>query len=143
MNKIENTPVNKIRFVAQYYDVIGKPNLAVIRYPNEEPHEWDVVSENIEYVQYLKLTPLSQISEEDAKAIGFNFPVGFKNVDIKFTPNDYNHHWVATFNGYGGRKEGYLTYKDFCYLISKGYYLGDGTEVEYGWVKLKEGGQGE
>lgn len=26
-----------------------------------------------------------------------------------------------------------------CYrlLISKGYYIGDGTEIEYGWVKIK------
>lgn len=75
-------------------------------------------------------------------------------------PSDYNDHradgwkheieidrhdgerWIAsTYKGQISSKRKVtandLSLKEARYLIERRYYVGDGTEIEYGWVKLK------
>lgn len=62
--------------------------------------------------------------------------IHYESSEIKFT-------WDYLKDGNIGTSERHCpnAFKAYQYLISKGYYVGDGTEIEYGWVKLKEESQ--
>lgn len=132
MKKTANTLENRSKFFALYWrQKVGfskyKIRLAINR-------------TNISHIEYLELTPLSEISDEDLNNINFQFPMGRDGVDIYFTENNYTFHWRASKGTQV--KEGHLILKDFDYLRSKGYalpYLDLSVEdlIEYGWIKIK------
>lgn len=138
MNKLENTLENKARFFALYWG----QEVHYYRLRKLTPFKKHEV--NGSTYGYLVLTPLSQISEEDLKAISFNFPDGTEGIEFDFQPNNYKFHWKAK-KGINV-KEGYLTLKDFDYLRSKGYALpfhnlSVQDLIDYKWVRLKDLGQ--
>lgn len=140
MNKLENTPANKARFFAQYWGV-NDWNLAVVRHPHEEEFSWYVDGEDINHIKYLNLIPLSLISDEDAiEALSYMKMGGGYGYDTlldycnknKYSDDQKVNYFKANLPYY---KDSYL----LCmFLISKGYYIGDGSEVSFGWVKLRE-----
>lgn len=106
---MENTLENKAKFFAQYWgQKCGKNQYCNL----------SINKSNILNITHLELKPLSQISDENAKKLGFTNSRDFLAVGNK--DNRYN--------------------VDF--LRSKGYalpYMDLSVEdlVEYGWVKLK------
>lgn len=119
----------------------------------------NTIENHIISVSYLHLKPLSRIEIEDAievaKILDFHDGVGCvvyhqpRRVSIYDKYNDEPHrinvlyifHHLEIFsldeegNVFQYDWERLIRVSDF--LRSKGYYLGDGTEVEYGWVRLK------
>lgn len=162
MNKLENTLENKAKFFGQYLgqNIImakhsDKPQLIERIWYNFLPKEC-----------YLLLTPLSQITDEDAIEVA---KIVCKRHNRHYKPEEISYELMSDkpyvvllvkgiarfvvqitsdgiafidFNLGGCGEIHYYCpgqYQATQYLISKGYYLGDGTEIEYGWVKLKGG----
>ncbi|MFD2961595.1 MULTISPECIES: hypothetical protein [Olivibacter] len=122
MNKLENTSENKARFFALYW---GQPVFI--------GHKLEVVNENYISPIYdssiLELSPLSQISDEDAE----------QTVQSGLTVEFFENGWKTK-----GTKV-IFAYKPHMvdYLRSKGYalpWMGLSVDdlVSYGWVKLRE-----
>lgn len=167
--KLENTLANKAKFFALYWGQLILFSDGV-RFPN-------ILKFGIETNEYLELTPLSQITDEDAIEVAkivhqiysdrwnvVRRTNGLIHIELKGNVNDIyhvsintfccsinaNHHFLKTetddrasfkvnigsVNSSSKYPVGYYTVTDF--LRRKGYYVGDGTEIEYGWVKLKE-----
>lgn len=76
----------------------------------------------IEEGDFLELTPLSLISDEDLAFIGFKFPKGKEGITVHFYPNSYDCHWRSYRYGHL-LNDGYLSLKDFDYLRSRSYAL--------------------
>jgi len=126
---MENTLENKAKFFAQYW---GQP-VGVKKIYNNMSYVMNAYA--VETVDYIELKAISQITDEDLRAIGFDFNDG-KFPKVKITPNGHEHYRGGIFTW------GYFNLKDFDYLRSKGYalpYIDLSVEqqVEYGWVKLK------
>ena len=126
--ELSNNLENKAKFFALYY---GQKVLCIRK--NESPLLYvgfdDLQNNKVREDDYLELTPISQITDEHAI-----------EVEKIVYPSDKTL-WTAK----NGRE--YLAYKPNvdCMLLSvgdflrsKGYYIGDGTEITFGWVKLKE-----
>ena len=117
--ELQNNLENKAKFFAQYF---GQK----IQVDNElnEMGKFPLTISNISFKPekcHLELTPLSDITDEDAIALGFINP---ESVRTTFFPS------VGKYT------------TDADYLRSKGYalpYMGLSVEklIEYGWVKLK------
>lgn len=125
----------KAKFLALYW---GQE--AIIKFPHEDEHKFKINSSNFDYVEYLELTPLEQISDEDllkcyhlhSGAIGYDYTMDFAPTD------EMINHWMS-YNGEEDIKKCSLTVD---YLRLKGYALPfNGITVEQqikrGWVKLK------
>lgn len=114
---IENTVENKSVFFARYWG----QNVGVMHRPFNEPCV-DVIDEiTFTWVEHLILNPLSMITDEDClKSMMLKYPyLLFKYLEKgKIIPEHLNRDQIF-------------------FLISKGYYVGDGTEVEYKWCVLK------
>ena len=148
--KTENTLEDKAKFFAQYWGQIVYKDVTQLRH---EPFKINELESYFVSNGYLELTPLSQITDEDAielmrlkiesKGIvdietieienktldGYTFIVKYKNWDDERVGFVFNGHTNP------------LSFYD--YLRSKGYalhYMDLSVEdlVEYGWVKLKE-----
>lgn len=155
--KIENTLENKAKFFAQYW------GQKVFCYNSEGPiintfHK-NIVCGRFFSIGFLELTPLSQITDEDAIEVakilfGKKFTLGevlrttkYISVKVLVENTTINQNVRITYadchlqnaNGYGLSN----CIDAFDYLRSKGYvlpWMGLSVEelVEYGWVKLKE-----
>lgn len=144
--KLENTLENKERFIALYWrqEVLLDENNAgrAVLYPVDRSNMYHIDKD------ILLLTPLSQISDEDAIEWYLSTrPIHYYDLRTEgyahTIETEEDERWICT------RYKGLLSSKrrishddpsfaEAMYLISKGYYVGDGTEIEYGWVKLKE-----
>jgi len=88
----------------------------------------NILNEPKEY--YAELTPLSAITDEDAIEVAnlMDWEQPKERDDFREIRDQIivkiKHKWV--------------TWVCVDFLRSKSYYVGDGTEIEYGWVKLKE-----
>lgn len=137
-----NTIENKAKFFALYWGQklhISHGETYKIDY-DSFISAWDTDPDD-----YLELTPLSQISDEDAficATIKIGGAMNFINCKVK--RNDKYGIWVKL-NRENGSKEFYLDFnipEVYDYLRSEGYalpYMGLSIEklVEYGWIKLK------
>lgn len=152
---MENTSYNKQKFFALYW---GQKIVADGFCLGDTCTVDFALSEGIVKEGWLELKPLSEISDEDAievaKIVSFHDGVGVlvfnqkDRVSIYDKYNDCPHminvlHIFYSLEIFSLDEEGKVFQYDWdrlikCtdYLRSKGYYLGDGTEVEYGWVKL-------
>lgn len=134
--KLENTLENKAKFFAQYYGCKVYMNSPNCRIPSKV-----FMGKSIEPKDFLELTPLSQISDEDAIEVA-------KIEDSAYTESNLVRGKVIA--------ENFINYSDcnnsfrcslkmikfMDYLRSKGYalpWMGLSVEelIEYGWVKLK------
>lgn len=135
---MENTLENKSKFFAQYYvQKVAKSPLLNDELPNQRCYPELALNPKNEF--YLELTPLSQISDEDAvivaKLRGF---VNIKSIEI--VEQGY---YVNQPNG----RKSFIFFNDMWrpeidFLRSKSFalpYMGLSVEkqIEYGWVKLK------
>lgn len=146
--KIENTPENKAKFFALYWGQI----IVAVRIDDGDDRGYYEVGNNwycgLED-SYLGLTPLSQITDEDAVAV-YNL-AGVDEAHVKFyelNDSDFikqgkNLAQSALYSN-GTRFTGlYRMSLVADYLRSKGYalpWMGLSVEdlVSYGWVKLKD-----
>lgn len=134
---MKNTLENKAKFRAQYY---GQKVLRLNGSDSIKRIGSDIALRGLidEEGFYLELTPLSQITDEDAKNIEFVFNVPFNEVELTF---DDNLNWIAKYNGL--ENYGVLFLRHIDYLRSKGYalpYMGLSVDqqMEYGWIKLND-----
>jgi hypothetical protein len=128
---MENTLENKAKFFALYY---GQKVLCIRK--NESPVLYvgfdDLQNNKVREDDYLELAPLSQITDEDAIEV----------CRILKPNEDYHHdakmgkYLIRSLDNMLHNFSRYLKLINF--LRSKGYYIGDGTEVFFGWAKLKE-----
>lgn len=153
---MENTRENKSKFFAIYYGI------DVFRHQawTDRRKSIRVSSDTIDFPMhgYLTLYNISSITDEDATEVAkiacrFLFHTHKSGHEIDRT----NEHWVSIkhpkntysvdidFSGYVEvyhEDRGYDSNPHMVQAIRKlqelGYYVGDGTEVEYGWVKLKD-----
>ena len=135
---MENTVGNKEKFFAQYYNqfIVGEHSNKATTARNEFDN-FDIND------AYLKLKPLSAISDEDAIEyfdilFGGNESHKNKPIELKI---DLGKSWAEALNsqGYGLVPKNYINGIDF--LRSKEYSLPfhDLTveqQIEYGWIKL-------
>lgn len=85
-------------------------------------HPVDRSTANVWIHGYLELTPLSNITDEDAIEVGFGIKEHHKgNYKIEW-PFSYDSHWKLFYNG-DFQHEGYLIPKDIDFLRSKRYAL--------------------
>lgn len=97
----------------------------------------------------LELKPISSISDDDAILL-FDLSK-YDKIEITRHFSGKNHvgvdfRWVDEVvnnaDGFSYSAIGLsipeITHKQAMIAISLGYYIGDGTEIDYGWVKLKE-----
>lgn len=148
--KTENTLENKVAFFGNYYGAKIKHTLTT---------RWDKLKfgKNINEGHYLELTPLSQISDENAIEVAemlihrnfeiYNQKLGEESNAIKafFDPDENDNYYLYKDLSFGG--ESYVANyfelpKVYDYLRSKGYAvpwrdLSVDDLVSYGWVKLK------
>ena len=147
--KLENTLENKAKFFAQYW------GQHVLYFSSDFLRKIDSLTlDSVENDDYLELTPLSQISDEDViRGIMFTYNKTYEDLVEILEVKHYNtfssittikagqnfktsrsiHHWN------GDRKIGS---KECDYFRSKGYalpWMDLSVEdlIEYGWVKLK------
>ena len=147
--KIQNTLENKTKFFAQYW------GQHVLYFSSDFLRKIDSLTlDSVENDDYLELTPLSQISDEDViRGIMFTYNKTYEDLVEILEVKHYNtfssittiktgqnfktsrsiHHWN------GDRKIGS---KECDYFRSKGYalpWMDLSVEdlIEYGWVKLK------
>jgi len=156
---MENNLENKARFFAQYW---GQKVLWSFLYSGMKKCEsFFLHKENISINDYLLLTPLSAITYEDAIEVAvimsFCDGEGFiveKDTQKAYVYDAYNDNpysenvliiCLESLDLFSLDDEGEVFQYDWRrfieatdYLRSKSYYIGDGTEIEYGWVKLKE-----
>lgn len=84
--------------------------------------QWAFGGWKIDEIEYLELTPLSEITNKDMEQIGFILPEstdGTCKLEFVF---GYNSHWKLYFNG-KFHHEGFLLPKNIDYLRFKGYAL--------------------
>lgn len=131
----ENTLENKARFFALYWGqrvLIADSTIPNNLYPLSH---WNTIYQHSHFKNsQLELTPLSQISDEDAIEVARVIWEGINDIHIKIHEGRLI---VRDFEWDTGRFHPRRACDVHKYLISKGYYIGDGTEIEYGWVKLK------
>lgn len=155
--KLENTLANKMKFIALYW------GQSVRLYKDDSVSKSTIKTWDLEHPEdvFLELTPLSQISDDDAievaKILDFHDGDGLLisryNTRIAMydryneNPEKQNvlHLYHSILEVFSLDENGKVFQYDFerlikvyNYLLSRGYYVGDGTEIEYGWVKLKE-----
>ena len=127
--KTQNTLENKAKFFAQYFGqevLIANPH---VNQKNPFKCEQPFIYHNTD-IAWLELTPLSQISDEDAIEISKFYP-SFGS-DIRNAVKELFQEWNVL----------ELSIETGDFLRSKGYalhYMDLSVEdlVEYGWVKLK------
>jgi len=138
--KIENTPKNRSKFNALYYG-----QRVFCSNPENRKKLFKMINPVIQF-GYLELTPLSQITDEDAIEVAKITYPGNENWSKRQHTSDKGIQLIdSTFNsdedsfsvfGLNDPMGKLMLMIDF--LRSRGYYVGDGTEIEYGWVKLRE-----
>ena len=123
-----NTLENKAKFFAQYW---GQPVMWCMGGDDYERLKYIVRSGNMRLVEksWLELTSLSQISDEDRHEVSGDLSTSIDEYGCEYT--------------FAGLVE--WSVYDADYLRSKGYalpWMGISVNklVEYGWVKLKGGG---
>lgn len=140
---MKNTQANKERFFALYWgqryafrqsSFIGRLVRAIVN------------NRTFPSIDYLELTPLSLITDEHLKQIGFEFPTGTEGVEIDFTPLSIEQHWIGKRHGII-QNVGYFHLGQFEFLRANGYVMPWTTpqgetitveeQIEFGWVKLK------
>ena len=85
--KTQNTLENKARFFAQYF------GQHVLYFSSDFLRKIDNLTlDSIENDDYLELKPLSQISDDDLKNIGFTFKNGTSGLNLNIKPNNYDYH---------------------------------------------------
>ena len=134
---MENTRDNKARFFAQYYNqfIVGEHSNKATTARNEFDN-FDIND------AYLKLKPLSAISDEDKKEIAKLLGYTGNNIKVEYEENGYRGFMLTAFNG--SKKFILLNELPIIvgdYLRSKEYALPfhDLTvqqQIEYGWIKL-------
>ncbi|MCZ4244965.1 hypothetical protein [Pedobacter punctiformis] len=130
---MENTLENKIKFFVLHYGqdvaIQGEGGGSGFSYPITY-HILDQV-----YDSYLRLKPLSSITDEDGIEVR-------KHLHLK--PNTKANWTLKDLVDLLKEKHGINSLHVYDYLRSKGYalpYMGISVEkqIEYGWIKLKEG----
>lgn len=142
---MENNLENKAKFFAQYWgqEVLMWHDKAVVL-----NIIWQDLNNDLKDVHFLRLKPLSSITDEDAAKLCKIFDVEYDNKDDSESHFDLDGaiEWIKALysepagyyvDGYTGNQ--LLSGSD--YLRSKGYalpYMGLSVKqlVEYGWVKL-------
>lgn len=163
--KTENTLESKKKFIALYF---GQDSVMHNFLNFKVPINVSIATFESGHIEnfYLELTPLSQISKDDAfevakivcarhnrhykeSEITYEIRASRGNLDIivyvKKSPRyivQITSDGVAFVEyemGGASRVHHYAPcqYQVTHFLRSRGYYVGDGTEIEYGWVKLK------
>lgn len=151
---MENNLENKAKFFAQYWgqEVFIEPN-----YDNSNKLK---VIYDVHIDDYVLLKPLSSITDEHAVAIAKSicsyFSLNDNNVVLKdlndniniingnYTlkvgkkVDELNRGFVLIINRVPQQMFVYEAVVFYKKLIQLGYYVGDGCEIEYGWVKLTE-----
>lgn len=148
VNRIENTPENKEIFNGLYAGQYVQrnhnwlPHTTVTSIINDKALLFRGYKVNTAYTSkdwYLELTHLSQISDEDADELSM----------VGLPDRLYDYLWGAPTGKAIAKsiecgRQNNIYYPNFRmadafdFLRSKGYYVGDGTEIEYGWCKLRE-----
>lgn len=141
---MENTLENKSKFFAQYW------GQQVMSWSGDtSSHMFNIIGKSnfpIRKGDYLELTQLSQITDEDAFVLGrHQVENSQKYISGYVKEKDNFGIWVLLLTKEGGT-EFYLDTKtpfSVDYLRSKGYalpFMGLSVEqlIEYGWVKIKE-----
>ena len=139
---MKNTLENKAKFFAQYW---GQESHFDECYKGNENFKKPFLVDPENTYGCLELTPLSQISDEDAIEVA---KMLFRDTEIKGINSAYYaliFSWRASNKGRWFRRSLYwnnLNIKQTDYLRSKGYalpWMGISVEalVEWGWVKLK------
>lgn len=136
--EVENTPENKAKLFSLYFDqmvyTIDYNNKPVI-YRNFG-NRADEQVKGLYKEAYLSLTPISQISDEDAIEVARILNLGHLSGAVRklvislLESLDRNSQATTMFIS--------QWIKVVDYLRSRGYYVGDGTEIDYEWVKLKK-----
>lgn len=108
---MENTLENKARFIALYWG----QNLRIIDDKNEV-HNYTIDEITFKYIKTIELKPISSISDEDAKKLGFRCSEHFKS-----DANESGWKDELRYLGYAVEWDG-LTVEE---------------QIEFGWVKLK------
>jgi len=124
---MKNNISNKIKFFAKYY---GQDVLTVGNAICENTEEYWIEA-SLQHTQYLILNPISSISGKECIELGAILGyVGNDNIKINAAMDFIN----------GGSEDCDLDayIKVINFLTKNGYYLGNGIEIEYGWVKLKK-----
>lgn len=162
---MENTKPNRIKFAMMYYgqDVVkitkgvyGKPAGSYLKVDENYPPHVRLEGMYRKLKSVLELKYLGDLTEEDGIELlkmqfGKIIPLGFNIIEYntKHQGVPCIKYSFTLFNGdtgfseiafLGGSKDFYnkLSVEQFKYAVSKGYYVGDGSEIRYGWVKLKE-----
>lgn len=157
---LENTKENKAKFFALHW---GQNVQWDITLPIQGNQIFDLVNLRVREDDVLVLKPISQISDEDAVEVAkiiepyFQFPkamTGHKTTVVKTSLMaavctggfrvciiyGYKDSPVDIISQDGQRTTrlyAHTYYKAIQKLIELGYYVGDGTEVKYGWVRLR------
>ena len=123
---MENNLENKAKFFAQYWG----QDIVIQNEGGGSGFSYDINEATICDIKYdyLKLNPLSSITDEDANAI---------TIYGSYSKNSFTEIGFNTPNGFE-----YYVSDSVDYLRSKGYatrYLGLSVKklIEYGWIKLK------
>ncbi len=138
---IENTLENKAKFFGLYLlqrvfkdsDCSEHVQPSVLITPN-----------NVFRSQYLVLKPLSSISIEEAIEV-FNITSAANiKITVETRPSTIRVNYDYFVDDNIGYVSNYFFIDPNCIpyicalkLIRMGYYVGEGTEIEYGWVRLK------
>lgn len=132
---MENTIENKAKFIAFYWGQY----VGMYKFPFEEILQGMVDEKCFIDIAYLVLTPLSQITDEDAiEVIKILQSIGIGSTAMR-EPKEYLLNG-SLMNQFGTFQ---LMAPVVDYLRSKGYalpWMGLSVEqlVEYGWIRLKE-----
>ena len=137
---------NKKRFFGLYYgQEVGCDSFS--NEPSLVDKDFMHYADHKENYSHLQLKPLSMITDEHLRQIGFRFPNGIEGIKIYFMPLSNEQHWIGKKHGMI-QDVGYLHLGQFGFLRSNGYALpftmpqGETITVdemvEQGWVKLDE-----
>lgn len=146
---MENTLENKSKFFALYYgqEVLTRDDgfRKFWMLGSEVSIESSLSKYGYDYGYYLELTPLSQITDEDAievcKCMNWDrvLPPNIEGHPLDFSVSIFDFNWVKN-KSFEWSK---INLHTAGYLRSKGYalpWMGLSVEqlIEFGWIKLKE-----
>lgn len=129
---IENTIEQKSVFVAKYWG-----QKVMHYYGNLFVIDVDLFHLLKDKETFLQLTPRSMITDEHAVEVGKIFG---HDIDVSFNDDYYLGVGKRLIKNFPNIKSVASAWQIICiynFLISKGYYVGDGRELEYKWAVLK------
>lgn len=137
MKKLQNTKENKARFFNQYHSQI----IQCYNDGDQKFGPFPIGNENvITKLDYLELTSLSNISDEDAIEVAKI--CGWPESHERFEERVYQFKIDFAYDSQNGFKRSHKAYV-FDYLRSKGYalpWMNLSVEelLEYGWIRIKK-----